>query len=492
MSHNPDYALTLRNVRPYGADPVDVIVRDGVIAEIGPTGSVARDGEQVDAEGRFVGPGLWDAHVHFSQWVITQRRVDLSATRDVGDVLRTVRHAVDSGFPLTNGVLLGYGYRDGLWGAPTTLRALDEAFEDMAVVLVNGDLHSAWMNSRGAARLGLAPDASGVVSEVAWIEAMQRFEKSSSVPVEAYRDAADAAARRGIVGVVEYENMPNFDEWPARVAAGVTSLRVDAAVWPDQLEEAIARGLRTGDRLDPTGLVTMGRLKVVVDGSLNTRTAWCWDAYPGVDPSAPHACGIESVPIAELTRLLERAHANGIDAAVHAIGDRANTEVIATFEALGMPGIIEHAQLVREEDFARFARAGLIASVQPEHAMDDRDIADRHWAGRTGRAFAFGSLHRSGAQLRLGSDAPVAPLDPWHALASATTRSRGRRDAWHPEQRLPLDVALDASSRTRLRVGQPADLVIVDHDPFDCGRDDLREMPVAATLLGGRFTHRVL
>lgn len=122
--------------------------------------------------------------------------------------------------------------------------------------------------------------------------------------------------------------------------------------------------------------------------------------------------------------------------------------------------------------------------------MDDRDVADMHWAGRTGRAFAFGSLHRSGTVLRLGSDAPVAPLDPWISLSAATARSRGDREAWHPEQRLPLDVALASSARTTLRVGQPADLVITDHDPFVSDRDQLRGMPVAATLLGGRFTWR--
>jgi predicted amidohydrolase YtcJ len=197
---------------------------------------------------------------------------------------------------------------------------------------------------------------------------------------------------------------------------------------------------------------------------------------------------MESVPIPELRRLLETARAGGIGAAVHAIGDRANTEVLDTFEALGMAGVIEHAQLVREEDFARFAQLGLIASVQPEHAMDDRDIADHHWAGRTGRAFAYGSLHRSGAVLRLGSDAPVAPLDPWISLSAATARSRGDRDVWHPEQRLPLDVALAASARSTIEVGQPADLVLTERDPSACDRDQLRTMPVAATLLGGRFT----
>lgn len=485
--------LTLRSVRPYGGgEPVDVVVRDGLVETIAPTGAVPAAGEVVDLDGRFVGPGLWDAHVHFTQWVISSRRVDVGGTNGPDEVVNAVRRALHAGAPRTDGVLVGYGYRDGLWTTPTSLRALDEAFPDDPVVLVSGDLHAGWMNSRGAERLGLRPDDSGVVAEFEWIAALQRFQQAASIPVEAYGEVAEAAARRGIVGIVDYENVPNFREWPERVAAGVRSLRVDASVWPDRLEEALAAGLRTGDDLDADGLVTMGRLKVVSDGSLNTRTAWCWDPYPGADPHAEHGCGVQSVPVEELRRLLVRAGEGGILPAVHAIGDRANTEVIEVFEELGMPGIIEHAQLVRDADFARFRRAGLVASVQPEHAMDDRDIADLHWAGRTGRAFAFGSLHRSGAELRLGSDAPVAPLDPWHAIAAATARSRGDRDAWHPEQRLPLDVALAASSRTKTAVGQPADLVVVDADPYSCDRDALRSMPVAATLLGGRFTHRAV
>ncbi|CAH0205619.1 N-substituted formamide deformylase [Microbacterium oxydans] len=489
MSHAP--ALTLQNVRPYdGGEPIDVVLRDGLIARVAPAGTTDAEGETVDGAGRWIGPGLWDAHVHFTQHVIGRRRVDLSETRSAADVLDTVVRARANGWPLVNGMLMGYGFRDGLWPEPTTLAALDAAISDIPVVLVSGDLHCGWMNRAAEARFGLQLDETGLLREGPWIELMHEFDEAGDMPLSAYQEAADAAASRGVVGVVEYEHADNVTEWSERTAQGLDALRVDIAVWPDRLEAAIAQGLRTGDIVDERGLVEFGRLKVVVDGSLNTRTAWCWDPYPGMDPSHPHACGLESVPIPELRRLLTIARAGGVEAAVHAIGDRANTEVLDTFEALDMRGVIEHAQLVREDDFARFAELGLIASVQPEHAMDDRDVADHHWAGRTARAFAFGSLHRAGAALRLGSDAPVAPLDPWISLSAATARSRGDRDAWHPEQRLPLDVALGASVRSSVAVGQPADLVISDSDPYAADRDELRAMPVAATLLGGRFTWR--
>ena len=144
----------------------------------------------------------------------------------------------------------------------------------------------------------------------------------------------------------------------------------------------------------------------------------------------------------------------------------------------------------------RFAGLGLVASVQPEHALDDRDVADRLWAGRTGRAFAFATLHRAGARLALGSDAPVAPLDPWIALAAAVHRTADDRDRWHPEQEIDRATALGASfgvvdgSAAAVAVGAPADLVLTDADPTTCDPATLRAMPVAATLVGGRFTHR--
>jgi predicted amidohydrolase YtcJ len=130
--------------------------------------------------------------------------------------------------------------------------------------------------------------------------------------------------------------------------------------------------------------------------------------------------------------------------------------------------------------------------VQPEHAMDDRDVADRYWAGRTDRAFMLADLAAAGVELALGSDAPVAPLDPWVAISAAVGRARDGREPWHPEQAIEARAALAASTGGRgavVRAGTPADLAVVELDPFAASADDLRRMPVAATLLAGRFTH---
>jgi len=134
----------------------------------------------------------------------------------------------------------------------------------------------------------------------------------------------------------------------------------------------------------------------------------------------------------------------------------------------------------------------VVASVQPEHAMDDRDVAERYWGDKTARSFALKTLIDAGAELSLGSDAPVAPLDPWVTISAAVGRARDGRDAWHPEQAISVDAALAASTRTRVAVGEVADLAVVDRDPFTSTPDELRSMPVSATVLGGRFTHRTL
>lgn len=176
--------------------------------------------------------------------------------------------------------LVGYGFRDGLWPHPPSLAALDAVAPERPVILVSGDLHCAWVNSRAAVLLGVSPDEFGLVREMEWINANHRVAHETVPGVEKYREAAEAAARRGLIGLVDFESADLLTEWPARVAAGVTSLRVEASVWPDRLEAALAAGFRTGDVLEDSGLITFGRLKVVVDGSLNTRTALCHEPTP--------------------------------------------------------------------------------------------------------------------------------------------------------------------------------------------------------------------
>ncbi|RWZ58284.1 hypothetical protein ELQ92_14770 [Labedella populi] len=484
-----DRPILLRDARLLGVDePRDVLVAGGRIARISARRMLVVPGvPELALDGRTLAPGLWDGHVHFTQWVVKRERVDLAPADSATAAVAIMRAAL----PTSDArILVGYGFRDALWPDAPSLAALDEIAPDRPLMLISGDLHCGWLNSAAARLYGLTLPEDGMLRETEWIGALGVHDRGAQPGLASYRAAAADAARRGVVGIVEFENQDNATIWPERVAAGVDSLRVEGSVWPERLEEAIGRGLRTGDRLDDAGLISFGRLKIVVDGSLNTRTAFCWAPYPGLDPADPHSYGVQAVSPEQLVGLLRRAHQNGIAPAVHAIGDQANTAVIDAFEGLGIPGIVEHAQLVAAEDFERFGRLGLVASVQPEHAMDDRDVADRHWHGRTDRAFAFRSLHEAGATVHLGSDAPVAPLDPWLAISAAVSRSRDGRDPWHPEQTLPVDLAVSASARGRYTIaeGEVADLVVLDADPLTATATELREMPVAATMLGGRWT----
>ncbi|MEC5184423.1 putative amidohydrolase YtcJ [Cryobacterium sp. MP_3.1] len=492
-------SLVLRNGRLPGSDDlVDVRVDDGLITSIGylaPASGHSPATKTVDLGERWITPGLWDNHVHFSQWSQTARRLDVSdatSARAAADMVAARLAAVPAAGKHDR--LVGFGFRDALWPDAPSRTLLDAASGPVPVVLVSGDLHSCWLNSAALAVYGFAGHQTGLLREDDAFAVEHAIDNVPDADLDAWADeAARAAAARGVVGIVDLEMTWNLDVWRRRIDAGTDSLRVDFGLYTHHLDDAIAQGLTSGQVIDGTGgLLTVGPYKVITDGSLNTRTAYCFDAYPGL--SGDHDRGMLTVPADELEALMWRAAAAGIRPAVHAIGDNANSLALDAFEAVGCTGSIEHAQLLTAADVARFARLGITASVQPEHALDDRDVADRYWAGRTERAFRLADLLAAGVQLALGSDAPVAPLDPWVAISAAVGRSRGERAAWHPDQAISRQAALAASARGRhgIGVGQTADLAICEIDPFVASVADLRRMPVAATLLGGRFTHSTL
>src|SRR5699024_10049438 len=187
----------------------------------------------------------------------------------------------------------------------------------------------------------------------------------------------------------------------------------------------------------------------------------------------------------------QRAAAAGISAAIHAIGDRACTVALDSFAATGARGRIEHAQLLTDADVARMADLGVQASVQPGHLVADRDVVDLIWADRAARAYRFADLHRAGVALALGSDAPVAPLDPWLAISAAVHRTDDDRPGWHAEQRLDLTTALHASwgPVAQVRPGGPADLVLLDRHPDSLLGQHPRPPQALATVCAGRLTH---
>ncbi|SEO76512.1 amidohydrolase [Actinacidiphila rubida] len=488
--------VQLRNVRLGSGGPLaHLLIAGGRIAAITSEAPARTAGEVVDAGGRTVLPGLWDAHVHMVQWASARRRVDLSGAGSAAAAARLMAEAAGSGERPYDEPLIGFGFRDGLWPdrpEPALLAWSDAS--GRAVALVSNDLHTAWLNRAALEALGRHGHPTGVLREAECLDAVARLSAAAPEVVDRWvADAVGAAAARGVVGFLDFEYADNVADWTRRARQAPLRARVACAIYPAYLDEAIARRLRTGDALPDTGgMVRVGPLKLFVDGSLNTRTALCNEPYPGT-PAAGQEYGILQTEPAELERLMAHAARHGIHSAVHAIGDRANTIALDAFEKVGCAGRIEHVQLIDRADLPRFARAGLVLGVQPAHAADDRDVADHHWAGRTDRSFAYADLARAGAQLQIGSDAPVSPLDPWRGIAAAVYRTGAdRRPEWHPEQAigLPSALAAAAAGRRALRVGDRADLVVTEDDPAARAAHDLPGMPVFCTMLAGRFTHR--
>ncbi|WP_091120536.1 amidohydrolase [Nocardioides terrae] len=456
--------------------PVDVLVRDGVVAAVGAELDDAGV-PTVDADGRWLLPGLWDAHVHLSQWALASRRLDLSSARSPEEALGIVTGALATG---DGGPVVGIGHRGGTWARPVTVAELDAATGAVPVVLVNGDFHHGWLNTAALDALGLAR-RDEVVSEQEWFDAYPRLTGLVGGPtVPDYQRVLTAAASRGVVGVVDFEFGAPFADWTERWEEGCDLLRVRWAPYADTLAAAVEAGLRTGSVLAP-GL-SVGPLKIISDGSLGTRTAWC--CHPYADTGGH---GAPNLATADLRDLVARGHAAGFEVATHAIGDRALEAALAVYAETGATGSIEHAQLVTRDAVAELARLGLTASVQPAHLLDDRETSERVWPGLGGREFALRWLTDAGVRVTFGSDAPVAPLDPWLAVAAAVHRGDPGDEPWHPEQSLTVREALAASvDGRRTAVDEPGDLILLDTDPLAASPAELREMSAALTVVAGR------
>ncbi len=484
-------------------DPVDVLVEDGLVTSVAAHLDSRRGIEEVDADGRWCAPGLWDQHVHLAQWTLASQRLDLAPAGSPEQVLALVAERVTT---LPRVPVIGWGHRPGGW-RDVTVSELDAVTGETPVVLIAGDGHHAWLNTTALMHLAL-PVRDSVVRETEWFAVYPRLVGlvgNDGTTPDAFRRTLDAAAARGVVGLVDFEFGGSRDDWATRWAQDCDLLRIRWATYADTLDEVIDAGLSTGDPLPGCDdRITMGPLKIISDGSLNTRTAWCCEPYEigrsGDAQRLEYPAGQPNLSADELRDLLKRAHGGGLEVATHAIGDAAVAEALAAYAETGAVGSIEHAQMVGRDDVRRMAELGVRASVQPAHLLDDRDLTELIWPGRAERCFAFRWMLDDGVELALGSDAPVSPLDPWLAMAAAVHRSADERDPWHGEQALTPAEALAASvdGQPTVGVGSPGDLVLLDADPLattDSSADTgaaLRHMSVALTSVGGRVVHSTL
>jgi hypothetical protein len=309
----------------------------------------------------------------------------------------------------------------------------------------------------------------------------------------AVRDGVAEANARGVVCVHDFQRPGGRGLWQRLDADRRLRLRVHMSVPLEMLGAATALELRTGFGSE---LVRVGPVKVFMDGALGSGTAWMLDGS-----------GDALVSAVELAQIAREAAASGLSVAVHAIGDAAVRAALDglvaardAWERVPVPPRIEHAQCVDDADLPRFAALGVTASVQPSHAMDDRDLADRVWGPRAAAAYRWRDLADAGADLAFGSDAPVAALDPLAGIAAAVHRTADGRDPWYPAQRMDVPDAVlgftagaahavgEHRRRGLLLPGYAADLVVLDAD-IVAHPERIAEARVVATMLNGRWVH---
>ena len=480
------------------------IANDRIAGGVGTHETALPTPDVVDLGGRCVVPGFTDAHVHFPTWSLGRRDLGLDGVRSLAEALALVRDHKRRG-PW----IRGQGWRSADWEAQPTKEALDEVTGEAPAALWAKDLHSLWLNS---AALALAHgdleveggvverDESGEPTGVLREEAAWRFRGrfpsvSEDEWLEVTRSGVKLAHSRGVTAIHDKDGWVGSPEIFQRLRdhAGLT-LRVWQSLPYKKLPELEALGIRArfGD-----DYLRLGYLKVFMDGTLGSQTAWMLDGS-----------GVRITSGEELAEIVRGAARAGWPVGVHAIGDRANREALDAFEATkdewaprGLRQRIEHAQCLSPGDLERFAGLGVTCSVQFSHAPSDRDLAERFWPDRLEGAYAFRSLRASGAVLANGSDAPIEELDPLAGIRAAVTRTIDERPGWRMDEALTVEQALHATTvapawlagdertRGKLLPGYLADLVVLSRDPVECPQEELGTVEVVATMVGGRWVH---
>jgi predicted amidohydrolase YtcJ len=512
-------------------------VRDGRVIGVGSEGKiqalVGGRAEPINLRGRAVIPALTDAHVHFTWYALGRRELRLEGIDDLDLAIQRVADAAAALPP--DSWLRGGGWDHTLWGGRWPHAAdIDALTPDHPVLLTRKDGHSAWANSRALELAGIVdttPDppggsiqrekkrATGMLFENA-IDLVRRHIPAATQAdrLSAIRDAIIEAHSYGMGGVQIPPGLSAGDgaltlaDYQLLRERSQLGLRCLAHIGLDGLDDALRLGLRSG--LGDNWL-RVGGVKMFADGSLGSETAEMLSHYEG-----RRHLGTATMSTEELNQAVGRALAGGISVIVHAIGDAANRRVLDAIEAAlqnqapptesqespaaagssVIPNRIEHAQIVHPHDMARFARLGVIASMQPIHATADMETADRLWGERCASAYAWKSLQDAGATLAFGSDAPVEPLNPWLSVHAAVTRQRPGNippAGWYPEQCIDITSALRgftagaaaaagaARHQGMLATGMLADLAILSHDPFKISPSALHSITADLTMIDG-------
>jgi predicted amidohydrolase YtcJ len=508
-----------------------VAVRDGVIAAIGTKAEIlALAGPQTrreDLGGGFVLPGFIDSHVHFMNGGLALLSVKL---RDAASPQEFTARIAAEAKARPKGEWILNGDWDHQLFRPVELPRrewIDAATPDHPVCVNRLDGHMVLCNSLALARAGVtratpAPPGGEIVRDPRTGEptgilkdaAMDLVYRVIPAPAEAERrralDAALAfAAEKGVTSVHDVSGEAGLDLYQEYRGAGRLTTRIYFYIPIARVDDVLRLGFRNGfgdDRLRFAGM------KGFADGSLGSGTAAFFEPYSD-EPGNKGLFHGEMFPEGIMAARIAAADAAGLQVAVHAIGDRAVAVILDAFEKAASAGPardrrfrIEHAQHLRPADFDRFARLGVIASVQPYHAIDDGRWAEARIGPQRARTtYAFRTFLDRGVRLAFGSDWPVAPMDPIQGLYAAVTRAPidgSRPGGWVPEEKIRLEEAIRAftqggayaefaeSRKGVLAFGRLADMVVLDRDPFAVDPAAIRDIQVRATVCGGDVVYR--
>ncbi|MDQ3252988.1 MAG: amidohydrolase [Acidobacteriota bacterium] len=540
--------LLLINGRVFTADPnnsvAEAVAIDGArIVAVGSSREIQarfNGARIIDLRGRLVTPGFNDAHIHFAGGGLALMRVDLTEAKSLEEAKQRVAARARELPPGT--WIRGRGWDHTRWGgAWPTRKDLDEVAPNHPVILQRVDGHVSWANSlalqaAGVTRDAKAPeggeilrDASGEPTGILKETAAGLVERAvppttRAEQKEAITRALAEAKRYGITSIQDNSGYETTKLYRELMREGKLTVRV--ATWQnfeDSVDELNKQRTEFASFKDDPLRLRLTALKGYVDGTLGSRTA----AMLAPFADDPHNSGIPRRAPEELTRMIvERAQA-GLQIALHAIGDRANRMALNGFEAalkqhpvrndssnvtersqVGASSPrhrIEHAQVVAPSDFARFSTLGVIASMQPAHA-----ISDKRWAeSRLGEyrvlgAYAWHAMQSHGVRMPFGTDWPVEPINPYLGLYAAVTRQSTEGDpasGWWPQERLSIADAIrcytaesayasfEEKEKGQIAPGMLADLVVHSRDLLTIKPEDILQTEAAITIFNGQVIH---
>ncbi len=511
-------------------------IRQGRIVALGSSIEILRlagiSTERIDLGGRLIVPGFIDSHIHFYEWALKRRDLQLNDLGSLEELLARIEQTAQALAP--GQWIMGQGWNETEWKIPQQpdRLSLDKVAPDHPVLLWRCDLHLAVANSaalrlagidsstpdppEGKIERDIAGEPTGILRELA----INMVRRAIAVPetnqvVDDFKDGIGALHRLGITGIHDIRLMDDSDG--ARSFQCFQKLEqdkiLDLRCWMSlpghQLDDIIGLGLRSGfgsDRLQ------IGHVKFFSDGGMGARTAWMIEPYL----DAEH--GMPLMDMELLAKDIEKADQAGLSVMVHAIGDRANRELINIFENLESrrsktsastsPPFrhrIEHVQMIRPEDMKRIGKLNLAICVTPVNMILDINLIDSVVGEKGKWTYAFRQLMDTGAPVMFSSDCPVCNPDPLPAIHAAVTRQRidgTPQSGWHPESRVSVAEALNAYTSIPAAVhnatdmgtiapGYRADLAVLNRNIFSGPPSTISETKVEMTLFDGRIVHRL-